>query len=590
MRYLGALWKSRIAQAINKVYEQSISDDTIVLNKTPDLSKGDFAFPMFPYAKLCMASPADIAKLVKTELDREFSSSGNRIENMGPYVNVFMDRKEATAYMISQVEKDREHFAKSNMYQGKRIMIEFSAPNTNKPLHLGHLRNDALGEGLSRIFRYMGAEVCKINLINDRGIHICKSMLAYQKFSNGETPESSGIKSDHFVGKYYVKYAQWEKEWIEEHGDNADNPESPMAQAQDMLVKWEHDDAETIALWKKMNDWAISGMKRTYQSTHISFDKIDFESKTYKLGKQNVLKGMEDGIFYKDESGAIWIDLEEVNLDKKVLLRGDGTSVYITQDIGTAISRYEQWPFDQIIYVVAHEQNYHFQVLFHVLSKLQFKPAQEQAMYHLGYGMVHLPDGKMKSREGTVVDADNLIQDIANLVQGEIKARGRDEELENIAQVSHDISLGAIHYYLLSVNPKKDVTFNPETSIQFQGNTGPYLQYTCARISSMLDKFACPSGEPRWNETTSDEEWKLILLMDQFSTSVVQAAEKHDPSYIASFLFEIASAFSSFYQNMPIATAEDDGVKIARIRISRAVLEVMKIGMDLLNIPYIKKM
>ena len=461
-------------------------------------------------------------------------------------------------------------------------MVEFSCPNTNKPLHLGHLRNDAIGESISHILKANGAEVEKVNLINNRGIHICKSMLAYQKFSQGETPESSGVKGDHLVGKYYVRYAAWEKE----------DP-SALTQAQQMLRKWEEGDEEVMDLWNRMNRWTIEGIEETYRKTGVGFDSYYYESDTYTLGKDTILKGLEDGIFYRAEDSSIWIDLEDIKLDKKVLLRKDGTSLYLTQDIGTAIQRHEKWPFDSLIYVVASEQAYHFKVLFHVLAKLGYQWAEN--LYHLSYGMVNLPDGKMKSREGTVVDADDLIASLTAMAKEEIIAKNREKEVGDIDDVSEKIARGALNYYLLQPSPTKDMIFNPAESISFNGNTGPYLQYMGARISSMLAKWETMKDE--YAEVPFDpsllsvqDERELIKMIAVWPSLVAQAASEYNPSIITGFLYDLSRTFSRYYHDHAVLKGESRELIVARVALVTMVLQVLKNAYALVGIPFLESM
>ncbi len=465
---------------------------------------------------------------------------------------------------------------------GRKIMIEFSCPNTNKPLHLGHLRNDAIGESVSRLLDFCGAEVMKVNLINDRGIHICKSMAAYKEFGNNSTPQSEGLKGDHFVGKYYVKFNEWAKE-----------SEEAEKIAREMLKKWEAGDGEILSLWRKMNDWAISGIKETYRKTGISFDKIYYESETYKLGKREVLRGLEEKIFYRETDGSIWVDLSDEGLDKKVLLRSDGTSLYLTQDIGTAVQRHRDWPFDRLIYVVASEQNYHFKVLFIVLKRLGYDWADN--LYHLAYGMVHLPEGKMKSREGKVVDADDLLEELKQLAVKEIRDKNRESEVENIELTGEKIALGALNYYLLQVHPVKDIVFYPEESISFTGNTGPYIQYTGARISSMLKKFDerrenYRGGKFRVELLNSEVEWEIIKSLSGFRDIIERAAKEFNPSLVADYLFGLCKNYSRYYHDYPVLHNEDRDIVVSRIELARAVLETLKVGMYLLGIPFLEKM
>lgn len=547
--------------------------------KPPKSDMGDIAFPLFPFAKELRMGPPQISTEVATRIA---SSPLGRAEAAGPYVNVFLKRDQIITDTLNSVFKAGHCWGENKSLSGKRIMIEFSSPNTNKPLHLGHLRNDALGESTARILKANGADVQKVNLVNDRGVHICKSMLAYQKFGKGETPESTGKKGDHLVGEYYVKFAQWAKE-----------DSTAESQAQDMLLKWEEGDKEIHKLWSTMNKWTIDGLKQSYELTNISFDKFYYESQVYKLGKENILKGLEKGVFYKDGDGSIRVDMEEIGLDTKVLLRSDGTSVYITQDIGTAISRHEDWPFDQLIYVVGSEQEYHFKVLFHILQKLGNDWAD--SLYHLSYGMVNLPEGKMKSREGTVVDADHLVASLADLALEEIKAKGREGDVEDAQKTASAVALAALHYYLLQISPKKDMIFNPKESLSFNGNTGPYLLYMAARISSMERKaieagFSLEGVDVNGSLLTTDEEWEIIGLLSGFPKVIEQAGKEHNPALIASTLYDLAKVFSRYYHDNPILNNGDKNLAKCRLQLSLAVLQMFKNGFALINIPFLAKM
>lgn len=577
------LWINALAEALSLAakdagVEEQPWKDRIVVERPPKAELGDLAFPMFPFARDFRKAPPQIAQIVQEKLNKDLPGTWTLA---GPYVNVFLDRGAVSKDLLDSLLSKADKWGSVKDLDGQSVMIEFSSPNTNKPLHLGHLRNNALGESSARILDACGAKVRKVNLINDRGIHICKSMLAYDKFGEGDTPEGRGIKSDHLVGEYYVKYNNWSKE-------------DPTAeeQAQEMLRKWEQEDPEVLDLWAKMNRWTMEGLEETYKNTNISFDQFYFESQVYKLGKEYVQKGLDDGAFYKAEDGSVRIDMEEIGLDSKVLLRSDGTSVYITQDIGTAISRHEDWPFQRLIYVVGAEQDYHFKVLFYVLSKLGFDWTKH--LYHLSYGMVNLPDGKMKSREGTVVDADDLLAQLENMALEEIRSKGREDEVGDAQQTAHNVALGALHYYLLQVSPKKDMIFNPKESLSFNGNTGPYLQYTTSRISSMLRK-ANDQGidiQAGFNAAllTEDQEWDLVKLLGQFPQTVSQAGEELNPSLVASYLYQLAKAFSRFYHDLPVLNHEDPQVVMARLALSKAVLKVMEEGFYLVNIPFMDKM
>jgi len=599
-------WKEKIACAVNEILNdaginEKISEDQIIAELPPNREMGDLGFPMFSFAKILKKGPPQIAQMLAEKLNKV--SGGEKIEVQGPYLNIKMDRGK-TAEEILKIffsenpSNDLKNFSfgRPQTLKEQKVMVEFSSPNTNKPLHLGHLRNDVLGESISRIIKACGAEVRKVCIINDRGIHICKSMLAYKEQGQGATPESEKIKSDHFVGKWYVCFSKELKKEAEElknqgvKKEEADNQAPVMKKAQEMLRKWEAGDIETMELWKKMNNWAIEGMKKTYERTGISFDKYDFESNTYMLGKDEVLKGLEKGIFFRQENGAVAVDLTEEKLDKKILLRSDGTSIYITQDFGTAISRHKEWQFDKLIYVVGSEQQYHFKVLFILLEKLGFAWAKN--LHHLSYGMVNLPEGKMKSREGTVVDADDLIDSLRDMALAEIREKGREEDVGEPEEVAEKIALGALHYFLLQTNPVKDMLFDPKESLSFTGNTGPYLQYMGARISSMLRK----NKEKENNNVidfsllVSDPEWELIKILAEYPQTVSDAASSLDPSHLAGFLYELSKAFSRFYHECPILSCEDQSLSKARLELSRAVMLILKDAFHLVCIPFLEIM
>ncbi|MDR2784318.1 MAG: arginine--tRNA ligase [Treponema sp.] len=601
-------WKKRVASAINDLLKESGSSESVIpdgvtaeLPPKPDM--GDLGFPMFGYAKLLRRGPAQIAAAVAEKL------AGPAVTAEGPYVNIRYDRGEAAVRVLGRILDETRPVGRPETLKGSRIMVEFSSPNTNKPLHLGHLRNDILGESASRIFAACGAEVRKVCIINDRGIHICKSMLAYKEHGEGKTPESEGIKSDHFVGSWYVDFNRRLKEETGEPADKkkeeAEAAAPVMARAQELLRKWEAGDPETVELWKKMNSWTIDGMKATYERTGISFDQYYFESETYLKGREEILKGLERGIFYRSPDGAVMVDLEAEKLDKKVLLRGDGTSIYITQDIGLAIYRNRDWPFDRLIYVVGSEQQYHFKVLFTILEKLAFPWAKN--LYHLSYGMVNLPEGKMKSREGTVVDADDLLDSLRDMALEEIREKDREEAVGGAGEISEKIALGALHYFLLSVSPSKDMQFDPRESLSFTGNTGPYLQYMGARISSMLRKAGelpgaggtaaktgGTSGETGGTGAartlTGDPEWELLKTLAAYDAAVALAAENIDPSVVAAYLYDLSKAFSRFYHDCPILQAGSQELATARLALSKAVLRVLKDALRLINIPFLETM
>jgi arginyl-tRNA synthetase len=576
-------WTKQISDALCSLAQSkglSIDPSELLLVEFPPNPKlGDLAFPMFPFAKHLRMAPPQIASEIVQVLD----TSSAAAEAVGPYVNVFLDRR---SFMTDfSQEAAAEDFGTSRSLAGKKVMLEFSCPNTNKPLHLGHLRNNSLGESVSRILRAAGADVMKVNLINDRGVHICKSMLAYQKFGQGETPSSTGIKPDRFVGDYYVKYAAWAKE-----------DQGAEEQAAEMLRAWEQGDPEVRRLWETMNSWTIEGINQTYKRTGISFDKVYYEHNTYLLGKEVILKGIQDGHFYKREDGAIIVDLPwKANkaadeAQTKVLLRSDGTSIYLTQDIGTAIERHKDFPFEELIYVVGSEQDYHFKVLFFVLDKLGYPWARD--LLHLSYGMVNLPEGKMKSREGTVVDADDVIDDLTALAKEEIVAKERESFVEGLDETSLKIALGALHYFLLGATPSKDMIFNPKESLSFNGNTGPYLQYTGARITNLLTKAQENGVKPVFSaeKLTLDEEWEIIKHLSRLKENIDLAARDKNPSVLTAYLYDLSKLYSRYYHDHSVLKAEGDELIAARVALCQMVLKALKTVFNLLNIPYLRSM
>ncbi|MDR0495090.1 MAG: arginine--tRNA ligase [Treponema sp.] len=613
-------WKIQIADALNAlIQEAGITADTvkpmqIIAETPPDPAMGDIGFPMFSYAKMLRKGPPQIAQMVCQRIkDRGLASekpgapgapgaveANGLIEAEGPYLNVRLNRAAAARIILTEVFSG--DFGRPETLAGKKVMVEFSSPNTNKPLHLGHLRNDVLGESVSRIAAACGADLRKVCIINDRGIHICKSMLAYKEQGRGATPESENIKSDHFVGNWYVCFSRDLKKETEElmqskglKKEEAEARSPLLARAQDLLRRWEAEDAETTELWKQMNSWAVEGMKETYLRTGISFDQYYYESDTWQLGREEVLKGLERGIFYREADGAVAVDLSAEKLDKKILLRSDGTSIYITQDFGTAINRYKDFSFDQMIYVVGSEQQYHFKVLFVLLDKLGFPWAKN--LHHLSYGMVNLPEGKMKSREGTVVDADDLIDSLRDMALAEIQEKEREEKVGDPLAVAENIALGALHYYLLQASPGKDMLFDPKESLSFNGNTGPYLQYMGARISSMLRKRELEAGNEElgmksgnFSLLVSDPEWELLKTLAAYPQAVSEAADGLDPSRLAAYLYELSKAFSRFYHDCPILNAENPDLSDARLALSQAVLRVLKDAMRLTCIPFLEVM
>ncbi|MDR1319516.1 MAG: arginine--tRNA ligase [Treponema sp.] len=618
-------WRIRIAAALSSILkeagqEEKVNPAGVAAEIPPGPEMGDLGFPMFGFAKALRRAPPRIAELVCERLAAESAAGtdaalpGGSFEALGPYVNVRFDRAAAAAAILAgvfgglpagEIRSGADFsFGRPGSLEGRRIMVEFSSPNTNKPLHLGHLRNDALGESISRILAACGAEVRRVCIFNDRGIHICKSMLAYREQGQGKTPESEGLKSDHFVGDWYVAFNNRLREETGElvktgglEKEEAEAQTPLMERTRELLRKWEAGDGETVKLWKKMNTWAVEGMKETFKRTGVSFDQYYFESNTYLLGRDEVLKGLEKGLFYREPDGAVAVDLGAEKLDRKVLLRKDGTSIYITQDIGTAIFRHSEWPFDRLVYVVGSEQQYHFKVLFSILRKLGFDWAKD--LYHLSYGMVNLPEGKMKSREGTVVDADDLIDKLRDMALREIREKEREEEVGDPREVAEKIALGALHYYLLQASPARDMLFDPKESLSFNGNTGPYLQYMGARISALLRRASAlregetaegKAGAFRPELLSGDCEWELLKTLGAYPEAVSAAAADLDPSRLAGYLYELSKSFSRFYHDCPVLNAGDPGLAASRLALCRAVLTVLRDALDLICVPFLEAM
>jgi len=585
-----------------------ITEESVRVENPPKPEMGDVGAPMFPFAKsFRLAPPAiaqEVAKIINaavesgSKLGGEDPKSLGEYAAVGPYVNIKLNKASASVDILKAILQQKENYGSfdengKTALDGRKVMIEFSSPNTNKPLHLGHVRNDALGESVSRILKKAGADVFKVDLINNRGVHICKSMLAYKLFheEKGETPESLGMKGDHFVGQCYVEFDKYSKE----------HPEA-LQMAEDMLVKWESGDEEVRKLWQTMNDWTLNGVKETYERTGISFDKYYLESETYLLGKEVIQKGLEKGVFFIAEDGSTRMDITDVvgpdrdgNPQYKVLLRKDGTSVYTTQDIGTAVKRHEDWPYEQMVYVVASEQNQHFKVLFHILKSLGYDWTEN--LYHLSYGLVNLPNGRMKSREGTVVDADDLVDSLHADALKAINEKGRDEAVGNPDEVAEKVALGALNYYVLQVSPVKDMIFNPAESLSFNGNTGPYLQYMGARIASILRKaneqgLGIDETDEGLSLLSHESEWALIKELQKFPKVVAKAAEAMDPSGVATYLYDVSKSFSGFYRDCPILSiaAENPAMAKARLSLASCTLTVLKNAMDLIMIPFLDRM
>jgi len=580
-------WRRIVGEALARYASEAgmagIDAIALVVETPPKPEMGDIAFPMFPFAKALRKGPPVIASEVARRVAGiAGASDAGTADAAGPYVNVRLRPAAVIGDILSEIGTQGSAFGRGTGMGGQRVMLEFSCPNTNKPLHLGHLRNDAIGESLSRIMAGAGATVLKVNLINDRGVHICKSMLAYGMFGGSATPEGEGVKGDHFVGDYYVKYAQYAK----------DHPEAE-EQVRELLRKWEEGNSEVVALWRRMNGWVVAGIQQSYARTGVSFDKVYFESDVYKLGRAEIHAGVQKGIFQKDPDGSVWVDLTDRGLEREVLLRSDGTSLYITQDIGVAIQRSKDWPFSRLIYVVGSEQRHHFQVLFHVLDILGYPWAA--SLHHLAYGMVNLPEGKMKSREGTVVDADDLLDELERLAAEEIAAKEREGDVGDLSRTARDIALGALNYWLLQVTAAKDMTFDPKESISFNGNTGPYLQYTGARISSMLRKFEerkekFSSGKFSGGSLSLPEEWEIAKALALLPEIVVSSARELNPSILTSYLFDLCRSFSRYYQDHPVLRNEDQDLVVSRIALVRGMEQVVRNGLALLGIPFLEAM
>lgn len=579
------------AKAVKALYEVDITSAEINLQQTRKEFEGQVTIVTFPFTKFSRRSPeqtgADIGEYLKNNVAEV--SGYNVIKG---FLNISLSDEYWLGKLYNEILTDDFAVIPSN---GKKVMVEYSSPNTNKPLHLGHVRNNLLGYSVAELLEAAGYEVIKANLVNDRGIHICKSMLAWQLFGNGETPASTGEKGDHLVGKYYVIFDKEYKkqiDFLKSEGQTEEEAKknAPLIKsAQEMLQRWEAGDPDVIELWKMMNSWVYDGFGKTYKRLGVDFDQFYYESNTYLLGKDIVEEGLEKGVFFQKEDGSVWIDLTEDGLDQKLVRRADGTSVYITQDLGTAQLKYNDFQMDESIYVVGNEQDYHFKVLFLILEKLGKSWAK--GLYHLSYGMVDLPSGKMKSREGTVVDADDLIDEMEATAKEQTEALGKVEGFgeEEKIELYHTIGMGALKYFLLKVEPKKRLLFDPNESIDFQGHTGPFIQYTHARIRSVLSRAGAADGSTKI-ETLQAEELELILLLTQFPETIVDAAKNHSPAVIANYVYEVAKAFNKFYHEHSILQAEDEVTKAFRLQLSEASAKVIKKGMGLLGIEVPERM
>lgn len=596
-----------VVLAIKTLYGAEVTPAQVQLQKTKKEFEGHLTLVVFPFLKMSRKKPEDTAQEIGNYLT-ENSSVISKFNVIKGFLNLTI-ASSAWVELLNSIHANNAYGITKADDNSPLVMIEYSSPNTNKPLHLGHVRNNLLGVSLANIIAANGNKVVKTNIVNDRGIHICKSMLAWLKYGNGETPENSGKKGDHLIGDYYVAFdkhyraevkelmAQYMQEGMNEEDAKAKaEKESPlMKEAHDMLVKWEQNDPEVRALWKKMNDWVYAGFDETYKALGVTFDKIYYESNTYLEGKDKVQEGLDKGFFYRKDDNSVWADLTAEGLDHKLLLRGDGTSVYMTQDIGTAKLRFQDYPINKMIYVVGNEQNYHFQVLSILLDKLGFEWGK--GLVHFSYGMVELPNGKMKSREGTVVDADDLIEKMigdARQMSADKISKLADITEEEAKEIARVVGLGALKYFILKVDPRKNMLFNPEESIDFNGNTGPFIQYTYARIKSVLRKaaeanIAIPATLPAGVELSEKEEG-LIQLVSEFAAAVKAAGNDYSPSTIANYCYDLVKEYNQFYHDFSILREEDEQKKIFRLVLSANVAKIIQLGMGLLGIEVPERM
>lgn len=582
--------QEEIIRAFSALFQHKLEEQDL-LQPTRKEFEGDFTFVVFPYLKVSKKNPEETAKAIGEYLlaNTDFVDKYNVVKG---FLNISLKKTVWTQIFKSIFENENHGAGPAN---AKKVVVEYSSPNTNKPLHLGHMRNIFLGYSVANILKTAGYDVVKINLVNDRGIHICKSMLAYQKFGSGETPESSGIKGDHLIGNYYVRFDQEYKKEIEQlvatgkTKDEAEKEAPILKEAQEMLRKWEEGDEEVVNLWKKMNGWVYEGFNITYDRMGVDFDQYYYESDTYLLGKDIVDEGLKKGVFHKRDDGSVWCDLSAEGLDEKLLLRADGTSVYMTQDLGTADLKYKDYQFDHSIYVVGNEQDYHFQVLFLLLKKLGRSYAE--GMYHLSYGMVDLPSGKMKSREGTVVDADDLIDEMVDTARRHTEELGKIDGFtpEQAKELYEILALGALKFFLLKVDPKKRMLFNPEDSIQFHGTTGPFIQYTHARISAIVRKAEemgvdYKSFDISAIENLHETELPIVFLLNQYPEIVAEAAKNYSPSLIAQFAYDLAKEYNRFYTEVSIFKEGNENLLKFKVAFSYTVARTIKSAMGLLGI------
>jgi arginyl-tRNA synthetase len=584
---------SAVADALNKLYQHEPAEGSIQLQSTRKEFVGDITLVVFPFLKISRKGPEATA----TEIGEYLQSEIPDVKSFN-VVKGFLNIEISDNYWINQLQEawnDKNFGRKTAGDDAELVMVEYSSPNTNKPLHLGHIRNNLLGYSIAEILKANGYKVVKTNLVNDRGIHICKSMLAWQNWGHGQTPENTGKKGDHLVGEMYVEFnRQYKKEIVELTGKGVPEKEAAeqapsIVEARELLLKWEAGDQEVVALWEMMNGWVYKGFEETYKKLGVDFDKIYYESETYLTGKEEVLRGIKEGVFYRKEDGSVWADLSSDGLDQKLLLRSDGTSVYITQDIGTAKKRFLDFPIDKMVYVVGNEQIYHFQVLSVLLDKLGFRWGK--GLHHFSYGMVELPEGKMKSREGTVVDADELMEGMVQVARNMAQELGKLDTLsaEEAEKTYEIIALGALKYFILKVDPKKNMLFNPQESIDFNGHTGPFIQYTYARIRSIFRKAEMKDIQFREGMETipgevSSKEKELIKRIAMFPATVTEAGIGYSPAVIANYCYELGKEYNQFYHDHPILGEEDQSKRDFRLLITAAAGKIIREGMSLLGI------
>ena len=584
-------------EAVKALYDLDASDKMVQPQKTRSEFEGNLTLVVFPFVRAAKKSPEQTAQEIGEYL-QEHCAAVEKFNVVKGFLNLSIGDG-AWLELLKAIDADEQYGKKAASEQSPLVMIEYSSPNTNKPLHLGHVRNNLLGWSLAKIMEANGNHVVKTNIVNDRGIHICKSMLAWQKWGNGETPESSGKKGDHLIGDYYVAFDKHYREEVKElvaqgMDEEKAKQEAPLIkEAHEMLVKWEQGDSEVRALWEQMNSWVYAGFDETYRRMGVEFDKIYYESQTYLKGKAKVEEGLAKGLFERHADGSVWADLTQEGLDQKLLLRSDGTSVYMTQDIGTAEMRFQDYPIDKMIYVVGNEQNYHFQVLSILLDRLGFKWGKE--LVHFSYGMVELPNGKMKSREGTVVDADDLMELMIDDAYQTSMELGKFDDMteEERREIARVVGMGALKYFILKVDARKNMLFNPEESIDFNGNTGPFIQYTYARIRSILRKAQGETGPMNLANTTgliSPKEVELIQKMSEFGAAVEQAGKDYSPSGIANYCYELTKVFNQFYHDYSILNESDEQKRKIRLVIARNVAKIIKSGMSLLGIEVPERM